>query len=471
MKKRTIAVWTCLAALVFSLCACSKAEEGSGVNVQPVSVIATVSGAGQNRFSGKAVSPHTQKVNREDNRTVKELLVSAGDEVHAGDVLFRYDVDEAKLNIEQAKLEVERSKNSIETLKSQIETLEKEKKKAKSSEQLGYTLQIQSLEVEIKQTEYNISSKEVEIERLEKAAENVDVVSEIDGVVQAISENGYDNYGNQQAYITIVEVGNYRIEGKIAETNMASIYIGMPVTVRSRVNEEQTWSGMIEEIDTENNAGAEQPMYYYEGGQSQSASKYPFYVSLDDSSGLMMGQHVYIELGEGAGRAEGIWLYPQFIHMEGEKAYVWAATQDDRIEKREITIAETDEATGEIRVTGGLSVNDYIAADGEEVREGLAAVRFDGGDFEGGNTPMPGFEEENFGEENFGEEGNFGGENFGKQDFGEMDFDDEGGFTIDGQGDFAEDGDFDGEGGFIEDGSFAEDGDFMEEASDEAPKG
>ena len=457
MKKKAMMTGL-LGVLALLFAACSAQEEGSGVTVQPVSVIATVSGAGQNRFSGKAVSPNTQKVSKEENRTVKEVLVSAGDEVHAGDVLFRYDVDEAKLNIEQAKLEVERSKNSIETLKSQIETLKKEKEKAKSSEQLGYTLQIQSLEVEIKQTEYNISAKEVEIERLEKDAESVDVVSEIDGIIQSISENGYDNYGNPQPYMTIVQVGNYRIEGKIAETNMSAIYTGMPVTVRSRVNEDQTWSGMIDSIDTENNANENQ-MGYYEGGQGQSATKYPFYVSLENSEGLMMGQHVFIELGEAAGRAAGIWLYPQFIRMEGDKAYVWAANEQDEIEKREITVAETDEATGEVRVAEGLAVTDYIAADSEEIKEGMKATRFDENDFQGGGMTVP---------ENFGGEGMPMEEQFGD----DVNVDEEGGFGEGGnfeEGGFGE-GDGMEEGGFAEDESFEEDG-LGDDAADGGPKG
>ena len=41
---------------------------------------------------------------------------------------------------------------------------------------------------------------------------------------------------------------------------------------------------------------------YYFGGSSDdttSSSTYPFYVTLDSSDGLMLGQHVYIEMDEG----------------------------------------------------------------------------------------------------------------------------------------------------------------------------
>ena len=47
------------------------------------------------------------------------------------------------------------------------------------------------------------------------------------------------------------------------------------------------------------------------GSDVSTASKYPFYVTLDSSDGLLMGQHVYIEPDHGQGqRQEGIHLPP-----------------------------------------------------------------------------------------------------------------------------------------------------------------
>ena len=65
----------------------------------------------------------------------------------------------------------------------------------------------------------------------------------------------------------------------------------------SRVDD-TTWTGTITKVDTDNpvqNASSD----YYDDESADSdtttSSKYNFYVSLDESEGLMLGQHVYIE--------------------------------------------------------------------------------------------------------------------------------------------------------------------------------
>ena len=52
-----------------------------------------------------------------------------------------------------------------------------------------------------------------------------------------------------------------------------------------------------------------QDFYYgdYIGVSADSSSKYPFYVELDDSEGLMLGQHVYIIIENGFNGSE--WSY------------------------------------------------------------------------------------------------------------------------------------------------------------------
>ena len=45
-----------------------------------------------------------------------------------------------------------------------------------------------------------------------------------------------------------------------------------------------------------------------------SSSTYPFYVNLDSSDGLMLGQHVYIEPDEGQDEQKaGLWLSEVYI--------------------------------------------------------------------------------------------------------------------------------------------------------------
>ena len=66
--------------------------------------------------------------------------------------------------------------------------------------------------------------------------------------------------------------------------------------------------------------------------------RYPFYVELDSTDGLILGQHVYLEmLTEGDGTSSGLPLSSAFICFEDDgSAYVWAEKKG-KLEKRSIT--------------------------------------------------------------------------------------------------------------------------------------
>ena len=391
MRKSNLRFLCLAAAATLIMGGCSgSTDSGETVAVQSVSMLAGLNAGLQNRYAGKVVPLATQEVKKDDQKTVKEVFVKEGDEVTVGQVLFSYDMEEASLNIEQGKLELEKMRNSIETTKSQITALEKERKQAASSDKLSYTIEIQTLEADIRQTEYNISTKEVEIDRLEKSMEKSEVTAEMNGVVQSISENGYDNYGNAKPYMTIMETGTYRIEGNISELNARSLPVGSSVVIRSRVDENETWSGTLDSVDLEHAVSNQNDGYYYVSSSSSemtNTTKYPFYVTLDDSSGLMMGQHVYIELGtEDENVREGIWLSSYYIVQDGNDAYVWAATDQDKLEKRTVSLGEHDEDTDEYQITDGLTASDYIAIPEEGLSAGQPVTRYDEGYFGGSDT-------------------------------------------------------------------------------------
>ena len=52
-------------------------------------------------------------------------------------------------------------------------------------------------------------------------------------------------------------------------------------------------------------------------GEGSGSSNYPFYVELESSEGLLMGQHVYMEMdyGQGEKREDGLWLDEYMIDM------------------------------------------------------------------------------------------------------------------------------------------------------------
>ena len=117
--------------------------------------------------------------------------------------------------------------------------------------------------------------------------------------------------------MSILSTGKYRIKGKISEQNIGELQPGMDVTVRARNNQEEIWKGSVDVIDTEKPESSSQSEMYSGSDSSARATKYPFYVTLETSDGLMLGQHVYIEPGTGV-ITEGLKETDYIVWPDGE---------------------------------------------------------------------------------------------------------------------------------------------------------
>ena len=127
-------------------------------------------------------------------------------------------------------------------------------------------------------------------------------------------------------------------------------------------------------MQNDNNSGG--MVYVSESGADDgmtTASKYPFYIELDDTDGLMLGQHVYIEpdKGEGDEAPAGPMLPMYYIQYEEDgSAFVWAAGKNDKLEKRPVTLGVQDDMMGTCEIAEGLELTDYIAFPQEGMTEG-----------------------------------------------------------------------------------------------------
>lgn len=375
--KKWMALWMVLC-MAFALCACG--DDGTGVYVQSVADLMNMGAiAPGDRFAGILVSENVTEVQKDSDKTVAELLVKEGDDVTEGQVLFSYDTDQLQLTLDKQRLELEQMKATIENYKEQISELTAERANAASGDRLEYTVQIQSLEVELKEAELNISAKEAEVAQSEAILGNATVVAPVTGRIQAINENGYDNYGNPLAYITIRQAGAYRVKGTVGELQLGGIVEGTRIRIISRTDESQVWTGTVSLVDYENPyQGSEYDMYYGNSSDEMtSASKYPFYVELDNAEGLILGQHVYMEVDTGEEEVSaGISISSAFFsYDEDGSAYVWAEGRNG-LEKRTVTLGQYNMAMDTYEVLEGLTENDYIAfPDAELCREGVPTTR------------------------------------------------------------------------------------------------
>ena len=111
----------------------------------------------------------TMDIKADSEKTVKDILVSEGDEVQVGTPLFTYDTKDLAAKKESATLELESLNNTLSGYDAQIEQLTKEKKEAPKDQQLDYTLQIQQAQTQQKQTQYDIATKKAEIEKYDES--------------------------------------------------------------------------------------------------------------------------------------------------------------------------------------------------------------------------------------------------------------------------------------------------------------
>jgi len=349
--------------LALSLAACGSDE--NAVFVQSVADLANIGAiAPGDRFPGIVVSENVTEINKDSDKVVADVYVKEGDDVVEGQELFAYDMDQLQLALDKQKLELEQLKATIENYKDQIEDLRRDEANSWGSDKLQYTIQIQSMEVDLKEAELNLTAKEKEVAQNEAMLENVAVVSPVTGRITGINENGYDNYGNPLAYITIQQAGSFRIKGTLGELQRGGIMEGSRMKIVSRTDENVFWYGTVTLVDYESPSQGNENDIYIGGNvdSMSSSSKYPFYVELESSDGLLLGQHVYLELDTGEEeQVSGVSISSAFIcYDEDGSTYVWAE-RGGKLEKRSVVTGEYNFMLDTLEILEGLTEEDYIA--------------------------------------------------------------------------------------------------------------
>ena len=328
------------------------------------------------RYSGTVEAKNTVKIKLAEDRTVDECFVEVGDAVTPGTALFSYDVDKLSLVYAQQKIDYETKLNSIQTYQNDVNTLEKQISRARAKVKAELQVQLSTAELNLKKETYEAEKKKKELDETEAIMNDNIVRATSVGTVRSINpptENSTNNSSsNDDAYMTIVADKDYWIKGTVSEQTAYQLITGSSVIVRSRVDKNQIWYGTITKVNTDEPV-TNQNMYYY-SDSSESSSKYAFYVELDNTEGLMMGQHVYIELGEEMTEQYSLIRLPSYyLIQDGGSTYVYAKDSKGRIEKREVTIGDYDEDTDTYEIVAGLTLMDSIAFPDETVGVGMIA--------------------------------------------------------------------------------------------------
>ena len=346
--------------------------DASKIYVQSVDEIVNGFSFTANRYSGVVETQELVKVDADVDKKIKETFVKEGDSVKTGDKLFEYDIDDMKIQLDQDKLDIAQAENVIKDYNAQIEALEKEKKTLSANKQISITNQIEGLKLEVKKAEYNKESLQKSINKLEISVKNAVVKSTANGTVKSVNDATTDSY------ITIASDGDFRIKAMVSELNIADFVEGEDMIIRSRIDEDLIWTGKVTSIDTAKPT-TENSIY-----SNETTTKYPVYISIDDTSGLLIGQHVTVEMNSGDEIKQGMWLEEGYIIDADSSPYVWKDNGNGIIEKCSIELGEYDETLGKYEIKSGITLDDFIAYPEDRIEAGMEITYNAGNDDQAG---------------------------------------------------------------------------------------
>ena len=369
MKKNLIALG---AALVVGLTGCGANPQ---VNVEQAGMLATAA-ACTDKFAGVVVSENEVKIERDTDKQIEKLHVAVGDSVRANEKLFEYDTDTLSLTIEKQELEMTKLEQQLKDLQTQITNVEKqikEEKRKKEKDQdkaLLATLDLTLRSVKADQTQANYDKKALQAE----ISYNKDMLK--NAVVRS------------------------PIKGTLNELSMgAGIMEGVEVTILSRIDPTAFWTGTVSLVDyNSTSSNAYDDMYGNVGDGMSSSSSYPFYITLDSTSGLLLGQHVYIQIAAASHDDDLLRLPDSYIMdltMDPETfattGMVWGVDLATRtLVKMTVTLGEYDPIYGTYVIQEGIDAMTYLADPADPgVKEGASVVLRSEPEYMGQTEPAP----------------------------------------------------------------------------------
>ena len=379
MKKTVIALG---AALILGLTGCGGQTQ---INVEQAGMLASAA-TGSDKFAGMVVSENVVEIERDTEKQIQELYVAAGDVVRVNEKLFEYDTDTLSLTIDKQQLELDKLTQQIKDLTTQKTNVEKQiktekakKKKDQNADLLvSLDIQLRSVNADLTTANYEKKTKQAEMNYNKDMLKNAVVRSPIKGTVRSVNENG-------TPYITIQQAGAFQVKGMLGELSLGSgIMEGVSVTILSRTDPTASWTGMVSLVDY-NNAGSEEQDNMFGGGDAMSTStSYPFYITLDSTEGLLLGQHVYIQISAAA-VGDDLLRIPEHYVMDvlmDEETWtttgtVWGVDPaTNKLVKVPVTLGEYDPTYGTYVILEGISAESYLADPTDPgVKEGAAVYQ------------------------------------------------------------------------------------------------
>ena len=358
MKKKLIALG---AAVLLGLTGCGTQQ--SQVNVEQAGIL-TIAAASADKFAGVVVSENAVEITRDTTKEIEKLHVAVGDTVRVNEKLFEYDTDTLSLTIDKQQLEMDKLDQQIKDLKTQVANLEKQIKNEKDKAvKATLELSLRTVNADLSQANYDKATLQAEINYNKNMLANAVVRSPIKGTIRTINESG-------SPYITIQQAGAYQIKGILNELSLnAGIMEGANVTIHSRIDQDLYWTGVVSLVDYNSTSSSEYDSMFGNSDYLSTSTNYPFYITLSSTDGLLLGQHVYIQLAA-APVTDGALHIPEGYIMDittdestlVTTGTVWGVDMEKlTLTKVTVTLGDYDHTYGTYVILDGITAESYLA--------------------------------------------------------------------------------------------------------------
>jgi len=216
---------------------------------------------------------------------------------------------------------------------------------------------IRDLDLQLRQAKLQYTKKQ-------KEEQNNTVYSELDGTVTYVG----DSSNKSKAFMKISGGGGYLVKISVNEFTLKEVQVGQSATVQDWMTGE-SYTGKVKSISTypSDDQG-------YTGNTN--SSYYPVYIQLDDSGELTDQSSVSVTL-ETESEQNSLYLESAFIVKENGKNYVYVQGEDEKLEKRQVTIGKSLDGYY-TQIKNGLTGDDWVAFPyGKNVKEGAATRQAD----------------------------------------------------------------------------------------------
>lgn len=198
--------------------------------------------------SSKVYSENEVSVIPKASGTVKNIFVSLGDSVKAGDVLFEIDDTDAKFQVEQAQAAVDSARAALESAQANIQKAQTGVQQAQAtlqSAEANYQVNIEgNLKTQIQQMESNVNTYEIQYNDILKNLERTKILYESGIVTQTELENIQSSADKMKLQLdnakNELELNKNKIQEEMKKLSQATVEQAQAAVEQSYVTVEQS---------------------------------------------------------------------------------------------------------------------------------------------------------------------------------------------------------------------------------------